>query len=304
MQSEIQVIRKASREIVREFGLLESDCAKTGVSYAEGHALLEIDKYDILTAGQMSVILNLNRSSTARTLQKLKKKGWVQDVPDPDDCKKKPVKLTKSGRKKVEEINQYSDSRVAKALFFLDKDQVNTAFAGMRDYAKALKLSRVEEQFQIRPIQKKDNPAIRKIIEKVSAEFSTCGEGGPTADKELYDMYSAYSKPKSIYFVVLDQNKVLGGAGIGPLKASEKGLCEFQKMYFVPQARGRGLGEILMRKCIAAASEFGYKKMYIETIDRMVQAVNLYIKLGARKVNEPLGNTGHHQCERMMVIDL
>ncbi len=54
MSDEIAEIRKASREIVREFGLLESKCANVDISYAEGHALLEINKHQVLTAGQLA----------------------------------------------------------------------------------------------------------------------------------------------------------------------------------------------------------------------------------------------------------
>ncbi len=116
MDNKVAAIRKASREIVREFGLLESKCAQINISYAEGHALLEIDKYKVLAAGELALILNLNRSSTAWTLTRLRDKGLVKEVVNNDDLKKKPVSLTKKGKTKVCEIDNYSDSIVERAF--------------------------------------------------------------------------------------------------------------------------------------------------------------------------------------------
>ncbi len=111
-------------------------------------------------------------------------------------------------------------------------------------------------------------------------------------------------KPGSAYYVITEYEKVCGGAGGAPLNSKDKSVCEFQKMYFLPHVRGQGLGEILMKRCIQKASGLGYKRMYIESVVRMVQAIQLYEKLGAKKIAQPLGETGHHQCECMMVIDL
>lgn len=59
-----------------------------------------------------------------------------------------------------------------------------------------------------------------------------------------------------------------------------------------------------MKRCIDQAISLGYKKMYIETVSRMSQAIHLYKKMGAKKISVPHGETGHHQCECMMIIDL
>ncbi len=304
MNSKIAAIRKASREIVREFGLLESKCAQIDISYAEGHALLEIDKYKVLTAGELALILNLNRSSTTRTLARLKKRGWVKMVTIPQDSKKKPVSLTKEGRAKVCEIDSYSDSMVKRAFNYLKEDKKESVLLGVREFARALKLSRILDKYTIRRIQKKDNVKIKRIIINVSKEYQTDGEGGPVKDKELNTMFENYSEPGSAYYVITENQKVCGGAGIAPLTHRDKSICEFQKMYFLPQVRGQGLGEILMKRCIHKAADLGYKKMYIETVPQMGQAIQLYEKMGAKKISESLGKTGHHQCEYRMVIDL
>ena len=304
MDNDIEEIRKASRAIVREFGLLESKCAQIDISYAEGHALLEIEKYMTLSAGELALILNLNRSSTTRTLTRLKDKGWVKEVLSSNDSKKKPVSLTKKGIVKVREINDYSDLLVKRAFNYLEEEKKESVLAGVKAFARALKLARILDKFTIRRIQKKDNTAVKRIITKVSNEYQTDGAGGPVKDLELNIMFETYSKPDCAYYVVTEDQKVCGGAGIAPLSYGDKSICEFQKMYFQPHVRGQGLGEALMKQCIQKASELGYKKMYIETVTRMVQAIQLYEKLGARKISKPLGKTGHHQCECMMVIDL
>lgn len=116
-------------------------------------------------------------------------------------------------------------------------------------------------------------------------------------------MFEAYDVPKSVYFVVENNGKIIGGAGIGPL-ANEPETCELQKMYFLPEARGLGLGVQMMAKCLDAAKAFGYQKCYLETMPNMEAAQKLYKKSGFEYLCSALGNTGHTSCPVWMIRNL
>ena len=158
--------------------------------------------------------------------------------------------------------------------------------------------------FEIRSIFLKDNESIKAIVLSTLKEHGAIGYGFASSDPELNQMFQAYQAPKTKYFVLLQNNEVIGGAGIGPLLNTSKEWCELQKMYFLPIARGKGLGMQLMNLCLEAAQEFGYKYCYLETLDNMQIAQSLYNKVGFIQVENRRGGTGHSGCPVFMELEL
>ena len=156
----------------------------------------------------------------------------------------------------------------------------------------------------IREIQKTDNVAIAKVIRDVLIEHNVPKVGTAYADPSLDFMFENYSAEKSAYFVVENDGKIIGGAGIAPLENGPKEICELQKMYFLSEARGLGLGAKLMEVCLQKAREFEFENCYLETMPYMAKAQNLYKKSGFEFLEKPLGNTGHNACPVWMLKKL
>lgn len=156
----------------------------------------------------------------------------------------------------------------------------------------------------IRSIQNKDNAEIATAIRAVLMEFHVPKVGTAYADPQLDCMYETYGLDKSHYFVVENNGKIIGGAGIGPLDNELIKVCELQKMYFLPEARGLGIGTQMIQKCLQAAKDFGYQKCYLETMPNMNAAQKCYTQSGFVYLSEPLGNTGHTSCLVWMIKDL
>lgn len=156
----------------------------------------------------------------------------------------------------------------------------------------------------IREIQKTDNVAIAQVIRDVLIEHDVPKVGTAYADPSLDFMFENYSAEKSAYFVVENDGKIIGGAGIAPLENGPKEICELQKMYFLSEARGLGLGAKLMEVCLQKAREFEFENCYLETMPYMTNAQNLYKKSGFEYLEKPLGNTGHNACPVWMLKKL
>ena len=156
----------------------------------------------------------------------------------------------------------------------------------------------------IRPLEKKDNAAIAKVIRNVLIEHNVPKVGTAYADTSLDCMFETYSTKSSAYFVIEKDGEIIGGAGIAPLENGPKDTCELQKMYFLQQARGLGLGSKMMELCISTAVKMDYKKCYLETMPYMEDAQKLYKKSGCTYLNAPMGNTGHSSCPVWMIKQL
>lgn len=159
-------------------------------------------------------------------------------------------------------------------------------------------------QIIIRPIQKSDNSQIAAIVREVLMELGAPKIGTAYADVNLDSLFETYQNSNTIYFVIDYNGKIIGGAGIAPLDNEDNLVCELQKMYFLPEARNKGLGSQLMEKCLQKASDFGFKKCYLETMPYMEAAQKLYTKFGFEYLSSPMGNTGHTSCPVWMLKQL
>jgi putative acetyltransferase len=153
------------------------------------------------------------------------------------------------------------------------------------------------EGVHIRPITLADNPQLAHIIRTVMPEFGASGKGFAIHDTEVNDMYAAYTRPRCAYWVCELMGQVIGGGGVAPLEHGDDDTCELKKMYFLPDGRGRGLGQEVLRACLASATQLGFAFCYLETFHTMTQAMTLYERNGFEKIPGPCGNTGHFACD-------
>lgn len=156
----------------------------------------------------------------------------------------------------------------------------------------------------IRKIQPEDNQKIEEIVKAAILEFGLPIAGSAYEDSDTSAMYEAYLDDNAIYYVVEDENEVIGGGGIKRLQGHSANICELQKMYLKPTARGKGYGKIIFDMCLNAAKELGYQQCYLESDPGMTTAINIYEKNGFKHLKGPIGNTGHTVCGIWMIKEL
>ena len=110
----------------------------------------------------------------------------------------------------------------------------------------------------IREIKPEDNAQVAQVIRKVFEDMGVPKVGTAYEDKALDDMYAHYNKPKATYFVVEHKGRIIGCAGVAQLDNYDGNVCELQKMYFLEEARGKGLGAKVIEACLNKAKEFGF----------------------------------------------
>lgn len=156
----------------------------------------------------------------------------------------------------------------------------------------------------VRTIQPGDNKALAGIIRSTLAEFNANKPGTVYFDETTDQLYEVFAKDRSIYFVAEINGETVGGAGIYPTANLPQGTCELVKLYLSPKARGKGIGKLLLTKCIAAAREMGYTSMYLETMPELKIAIPMYEQFGFTYLTGPQGNSGHTGCDVWMIKKL
>jgi GNAT superfamily N-acetyltransferase len=68
------------------------------------------------------------------------------------------------------------------------------------------------------------------------------------------------------------------------LRKTDTGVCEMKRLFVKPGYRGKGVGRVLAEKTIREAKKLGYKKMRLDTMDWLKEAVRLYESLGFQQI--------------------
>lgn len=134
----------------------------------------------------------------------------------------------------------------------------------------------------IRPIQQSDNKSLATIIRRCFHDFGAPTAGTVYEDPTTDDLFSLFTKEKSLCWVAEAHGKMLGCCSLFPEYELPEGTVELVKFYLAASARGKGIGKALMENTIGSAREFGYQSIYIESLPEFSIAVSLYEKYGFR----------------------
>jgi len=304
MKESIQPIRQAARQLVRELHLLDSRFCIRGFTFSECHLITELEAMGQATASELSERLVLEKSTMSRLVNGLLEQGHIRSGQDPADKRRRLLSLTAKGRSGADRINQYANDQVFGALGYVADAEKEAIVDGLTRYAKALKYARISKDYLIRPIRRKDNPAVARIIRQVMTEYGAVGADYSISDPEVDAMFEAYPSPGASFFVIERRGNVVGCGGMGPLADAEEGVCELRKMYFLTELRGLGLGTRLLGVILDEARKSVYRQCYLETLDHMNHARHLYRRHGFEFIDSPMGNTGHSGCNSWMVKSL
>jgi putative acetyltransferase len=94
---------------------------------------------------------------------------------------------------------------------------------------------------------------------------------------ELNSIQSQYNKPEGGIILAYANQLPVGCAGVRKL---EENIAELKRMYVNPAYRGYKIGLKLLELSLGLAKDLHYKKIRLDTVDTMQQAIKLYRSLG------------------------
>ncbi|WP_316832897.1 GNAT family N-acetyltransferase [Pedobacter aquatilis] len=156
----------------------------------------------------------------------------------------------------------------------------------------------------IRKIEEKDNAELAELIRVVFREFKIDKPGTVYTDPTTDHLSEVFKQEGAVYWLAEEDGVLLGGCGIYPTDGLPEGCVELVKFYLSANARGKGLGKMLMEKSIESAQHFGYNEVYLESFPELSTAIWLYERAGFKKLEAAIGNSGHYACNVWMLLVL
>ena len=89
----------------------------------------------------------------------------------------------------------------------------------------------------------------------------------------VIDKVCGDAPPRGVFYLVEDDGAVVG---MGGLRRIADGVAELKRVYVRPSQRGKGLGELILRRVLDDARSFGYRCIRLDSAPFMKSAQALY----------------------------
>jgi len=256
---------------------------------------------------QIAIEIGHSHPSVSTIVKEMTKKGLVKESPNQSDARKNYIKLTAQGLAINEKIqDQYIDVNAA-IENAIDETQYNI-WKAIEEWEFLLEqkdlLKRVQDEKKFR--ESKDvkivtyEPQYQEAFKSLNEEWINQHFEMEEADHKSLDHAQEYILDKGGYiFIALYKGEPVGACAL--LKMSGK-VFELAKMAVSPLAKGKGIGLLLGNAAIKKARKKGAKKIYLESNTILKPAINLYHKLGFKKVSG--APSPYERCNIQMELDL
>ena len=129
-----------------------------------------------------------------------------------------------------------------------------------------MKIERYSNQYQ---------KLVKELVISIHEEFGFSYDF--KLDYDLEDLEKFYTNSGDVFFILLDNNKLVGTVAIRKI---DKESAELKRMYLLKEYRGQGWGSKLIDRAIEFCKEKGFKKIILDTNIKQVAAQKLYQKKG------------------------
>ncbi len=96
-------------------------------------------------------------------------------------------------------------------------------------------------------------------------------------EKEFETFDKMYAKPGGCFIYAKYNNIVTGGVAC---KKLEECICEMKRLFVYDNMCGKRIGKKLCNEIISIAKGLGYRKMRLDTIEKLDKAIKLYENIG------------------------
>src|SRR5262245_37377457 len=150
-----------------------------------------------------------------------------------------------------------------------------------------------------RPDDEADLTHARSLFRAYATEFadsiaeSLCFQ---SFEAEMAGLPGRYAPPSGCLLLAMDGDRPAGCVALRDLGG---GTCEMKRLYVLPEYRGRGLGGRLVAEVVRRAEHAGYRRMVLDTVPEMTEALGLYRRHGF----VPTAAYHHSPVERTIYLE-
>lgn len=245
-----------------------------------------------LAITDIAVRINHSHASISQMVKEMKKRGLITITKDPLDGRKSNIALSNDGKVKSDEMRQlYPDVSQAVENLLLDTNHDVWEAINELEYT----LARKSLYARVKEVRKQREAGKVEIIDYLPEHKNSFKELNYHWINKYFkveeaDVRSLEHPEKTILdkggriFMALYEDRIVGTVA---MKKLDENTYELAKMAVAEEARGKNIGWLLGKKVIDEAKAMGAASVYIDSNTKLRPAINLYHKLGFKKVKGP-----------------
>ena len=145
MQPLHSLLRENARLLIRRLGLLERDNAGCCcITMPQCHVLVEVGRHKTLSVNDLAQLLNLDKSSVSKTVDKLVNSGLLQRESSPEDRRYVVLTLSPEGHLAYEDIESRMEAHFTKILQAIPAEKHTQVIESLDLFTRALKKVQAE----------------------------------------------------------------------------------------------------------------------------------------------------------------
>ena len=145
MQPQHSLLRENARLLIRRLGLVEKDNAGCCcVTMPQCHVIVEVGRHKTLSVNDLAQLLNLDKSSVSKTVDKLVNSGLLQREASSEDRRYVVLTLSQEGHRYYEDIEARMESHFSKILQAIPPEKHVQVIESLDLFTSALK--KVQEE--------------------------------------------------------------------------------------------------------------------------------------------------------------
>lgn len=276
VEDTVAALRRFNRFFTQRTGLLEPHYQGSPLSLIEARVLYEIAIGQPILAKVIMSKLALDRGYLSRIIGRFEQVGWVERQRG-DDARQRPIRLTNKGQATFEELDQRTRTSTGAMIEHLSTDQCRTLAASLAATEQILGSGELPE-VEIRTFRTGDMGQITARQSILYSENYGWGVGMEALIGEITSAFLRNFQPEREQCWVADQ----GGRMLGSvfLVADSAEIARLRLLYVEAEARGLGIGRMLVDQCIRFARSAGYRELVLWTHTVLTSARKIYAAAG------------------------
>lgn len=238
---------------------------------------------------QIAQEIGHSHPSVSTIVKEMVKQKIAKESPGKEDARKNFVKLTAKGlaikesaKIQFEDVNSAVENMLGESQYNLWKAIEEWEFL----LGQKSMLKRVEDEKKLRESKAVEivlyDDSYQQAFKKLNQDWITTYFKMEEADFKSLDHPKEYILDKGGFiFIALYEGRAIGTCALIKM---DNDTFELAKMAVSDEAKGKGIGFMLGNALIEKAKKEGAKRLYLESNTILKPAINLYHKLGFKKI--------------------
>ena len=294
-EQDVAALRAFNRVYTMQLGLLDAHLDDSPFTLSEARILYELANRTDPTAAEIARVLRLDPAQISRTIKRFANRGLVAMRDDPSHGRHQLLSLTGPGRAAFAALEGNTQRAVGALLDGLPPSRRAAMLSAARTITRIF-----EQDTTPRPVLRGLRPGDLGMVTARQAilyaeEYGWNGDYEALVARILADFHQSFDPDRDAAWIAEMDGRMAGSIFL--VHGDEPDVGKLRLLYVERDARGTGVGKMLVAACIDRARAVGYKRLDLWTNSVLSAARAVYERAGFVLVDE----TPHHSFGKDLV---